>query len=495
MLVSIITVCLNNEDTIVETLNSVLTQKYPHIEHILVDGKSTDGTLKILKKYPFKNKVIISKKDSGPYQAINRGIKKAKGDVIAILNADDIYNSNKIIQIIVNQIKKSPQHIGLFFTDVAYFKYKRFENITRIYKANFNKNDLLNGNMPPHPGTFVKKIFYKKYGCYNETYKIAGDYDFFLRNVYNNNLKFKILNTQSVRMRLGGLSNKNIKSYIINTLEIMKSMKNAEVKYYFIRAFLRFPRKIKQLIILKEKIKWKKAFNLIRTDFYIKNLTSYLILLTNLKKLFYLKKNGFILSALNLAFLGYYEKGSIKVNNHFVTWPDGIFSKYLKFNVKKIPGRKILDQIKIPKNITRFVILGNLNNKSKKFLARRYDKKIQNIPLIYDNAKNIFKKLKYKYSQEDLVLITLPTPKQEELANLILEKNSNAKVICIGASIAIQSGVEKQVPNFMVEFEFLWRLRYETIRRLQRLFISFFYFFKSLLITKKIQNIDIKIVK
>ena len=91
-------------------------------------------------------------------------------------------------------------------------------------------------------------------------------------------------------------------------------------------------------------------------------------------------------------------------------------------------------------------------------------------------------------------MITLPTPKQEELVNLILEKNSNAKVICIGASIAIQSGVEKQVPNFMVEFEFLWRLRYETIRRLQRLFISFFYFFKSLLITKKIHNIDIKIV-
>ena len=84
MLVSIITVCLNNEDTIVETLNSVLAKKYPQIEHILIDGKSTDGTLKILKKYPFKNKVIISKKDTGPYQAMNRGIKKAKGDVILI---------------------------------------------------------------------------------------------------------------------------------------------------------------------------------------------------------------------------------------------------------------------------------------------------------------------------------------------------------------------------------------------------------------------------
>ena len=92
-------------------------------------------------------------------------------------------------------------------------------------------------------------------------------------------------------------------------------------------------------------------------------------------------------------------------------------------------------------------------------------------------------------------MITLPTPKQEELASLILKKNNNAKVICIGASIAIQSGVEKQVPNFISDLEFLWRLRYETRRRVQRLFISFYYFFKSLLITKKIQNIDIEIVK
>jgi len=115
--------------------------------------------------------------------------------------------------------------------------------------------------------------------------------------------------------------------------------------------------------------------------------------------------------------------------------------------------------------------------------------------LIYDNTQNIFKKLKYKYSKKDLVLIALPTPKQEELANLILKKNSDAKVICIGASIAIQSGVEKQVPNFLSDFEFLWRLRYETRRRIKRLLITFYYFFKSILITKKIKNIDVEIVK
>jgi hypothetical protein len=296
-------------------------------------------------------------------------------------------------------------------------------------------------------------------------------------------------------MRIGGLSTKNIKSYIINSAEIIKSMKKAGVSHYFIRAFLRLPKKIGQLIILKEINKWNKSFNLVRSNFYIKNLKSYFILLTNLKKLFYIKKKGFILSALNLAFLGYYEKGLIKNNNYLINWPDGIFSKYFNLKVKKIAGRKILDQIIIPKNITRFVILGNLHDKSKKFLEKRYNKKIYNIPLIYNNAKNIFKKLKYKYLQKDLVMITLPTPKQEQLASFILKKNNNAKVICIGASIAIQSGVEKKVPNFMSDFEFLWRLRYETKRRTKRLLISFYYFFKSVLITKKIQNIDIQIVK
>jgi hypothetical protein len=155
---------------------------------------------------------------------MNRGIKKAKGDVIAMLNADDIYNSNKTIQIIVNKIKKSPKDIGLFFSDVAYFKYKRFENIKRIYNANFNKSDLLKGNMPPHPGSFIKKIIYKKYGYYDETYKIAADYDFFLRNIYFKNLKFKILNTPSVRMRLGGLSTNNFASFIITSIFFVNNL-------------------------------------------------------------------------------------------------------------------------------------------------------------------------------------------------------------------------------------------------------------------------------
>jgi hypothetical protein len=296
-------------------------------------------------------------------------------------------------------------------------------------------------------------------------------------------------------MRIGGLSTKNISSYFINTLEIMRSLKKADLKYNYIRAFLRLPRKIGQLIFLKDSQKWKRSFDLTRTDFYIKNSMTYFVLLKNLKKLFDIKKDGFILSAFNLAFLGYYEKGTIKKNDYLINWPDGIFSKFFNFNIKKIPGRKILDQIIIPKYIRRLVILGNLHDKSKKFLETRYNKKIHHIPLIYDSAKKIFKKMKYRYLKKDLILITLPTPKQEELANLIARKNKNAKIICIGASIAIQSGVEKQVPNFLSDFEFLWRLRYETNRRIKRLFISFYYFFKSMLITKKIHNMDIKIVE
>ena len=106
MKVSIITVCFNSSKTIESTLNSVLTQSYKNIEHLIIDGKSTDGTVEILKNYPFKNKKIISEKDNGLYDAINKGLKLATGEIIAILNSDDIYHSYLTIEKIVDEINK-----------------------------------------------------------------------------------------------------------------------------------------------------------------------------------------------------------------------------------------------------------------------------------------------------------------------------------------------------------------------------------------------------
>ena len=188
MKITILTVCLNSELTILHTLNSVLTQSYKNIEHIIVDGGSADKTLEFLKEYNLKNKIIIHQTKSGIYNAMNLGIKKSKGDYICILNSDDIFNSNTTIEKVVKKIIKD-KDCSIFLGDVIFFNAEKFTKINRNYSVkSFNKNLLKFGVMPPHPGSFVKKELYLKYGLYEENYKIASDYEFFLRTIYKNNL-------------------------------------------------------------------------------------------------------------------------------------------------------------------------------------------------------------------------------------------------------------------------------------------------------------------
>jgi glycosyltransferase involved in cell wall biosynthesis len=179
MKISIITVTLNSAKTLRDTLNSVHSQNYNNIEHIIVDGGSGDETLKILKQYSFKNKKIFIKKNYGIYKSINYGIKHAKGEIIHILNSDDIYNSNSIIKKMMLNIHKQKK-IDLFIGNLIFFKERKINSSTRyIESKKFKKKDLKFGIMPAHPALFVRNRLYKKYGTYNEDFKIASDFDFF----------------------------------------------------------------------------------------------------------------------------------------------------------------------------------------------------------------------------------------------------------------------------------------------------------------------------
>jgi colanic acid biosynthesis glycosyl transferase WcaI len=208
---------------------------------------------------------------------------------------------------------------------------------------------------------------------------------------------------------------------------------------------------------------------------------------------------NFSLSGLNLAFLGYLVKNKIKLNSNIYLWPDGIFYKRFFNNkiIKKIPGRKIITELKIPKNIKNIYVFGNLSSISKKYLTNLYKKKIKHIPLPVSDVNNLYKKYcDFKFLDSDLIFLTLPTPKQEQLANLIIKNNNFFKIICVGGAINMASGLEKPVPLIIekMNFEFLWRLRTDTLRRLRRLVVSsIFYiigeiFFKFRNINKKILN-------
>ena len=183
MKISIITVTLNSDKTLRDTLNSVLSQRYKNIEHIIVDGGSQDQTKAILKRYPNKNKKIYTYKGSGIYAAINYGIKKSKGNFITILNSDDIYQSEKTIMNVVKKIK-SNKKVKIFFGNVAYFEELNYYNIKRFFSADgFKPWQMKFGLIPPHPGSFIKRDIYQKNELYNEDFKIASDFEFFLRNI------------------------------------------------------------------------------------------------------------------------------------------------------------------------------------------------------------------------------------------------------------------------------------------------------------------------
>jgi len=484
MKITIITVTLNSVQTIRDTLNSVCSQNYKNIEHIIVDGGSNDGTLSILEKYKSKKSKIFVKRNLGIYDAINYGIKKSSGKYISILNSDDIFQSNSTIEEMAKIALKNKK-IKIFLGNVAYFDNSDYYNIKRYYSSyGFKKWKMKLGLMPPHPASLIKKEVYDIYGLYDGNFKIAADFEFFLRIFLIKKIKFKTINQTFIRMRTGGISGKNMKSYWISTIEIIKSFENNKLKTNIFLILMRIPVKIHQLFFFnKDNI--NKSFQLFRllfeTDYYTKN--SFKII-ANQKKIPF--NQNFILSGMNLAFLGYYAKDKLFPTQSLYHWPDGIWLKN-HLNINKIPGRDLFKSLEIPKKINNINVLGNLSIKSKKFLETKFKLKVFNQKLPFGNIKDIIK-TKIELKKNSLILITLPTPKQEQLAYYISKKNSNYKIICIGASLAMASGEEKIVPNFMKNYEFLWRLKSDFFRRLKRLIESFFYYIVGKYIYKLYQN-------
>ena len=475
MKLSIITVCLNSEKTISDTINSVNSQNYKNIEHIFIDGGSTDNTINLIKQNPKKNKKIFIKKNTNIYQAMNIGIRKSSGQIIQILNSDDILQSNKKISEVIRVIKKNPNY-DIYLGNVAFFSNNNFYKVKRYYVANKEKiKNLKIGDMPPHPGSFVKKKTYKNCGLYNAEYKIASDFEFFYRSIIIKKQKFKFLNNTIVRMRTGGASNKYLRSYLVTSSEVNKAIKKYNENVSTLKIFLRGVLKIKELFLFNLK-KINKDFELFsfnfNRDLYNKN--SFKIL----KKVNLLNfKQNFILSGMNLAYLGYYAKKILYPSSNIIHWPDGIFTQQV-IDIKKIAGRDLLRKINIPNYIKQITILGNISEKSILYMRKKFKKKIVHIQLPYTNISNLTKK-KISLTRNTLTFITLPTPKQEQLAIELSKKNRNFKIICIGGSIAIASGEEREVPGFMQNYEFIWRLKNDFLRRVKRLLESFIFYLKG----------------
>ena len=206
-------------------------------------------------------------------------------------------------------------------------------------------------------------------------------------------------------------------------------------------------------------------------------------------------KKNFVLSGLNLAFLGYWSEKKINLYENLVHWPDGLFKNIIfSKDIKKIPGRTLVKQMKIEKEIKNLIVAGNCSETSKKYLDIKF-KNVRKtyIPLPFGKSEDLAEFIP-EMKNDDLLFLTLPTPKQEQVAEILVSKFEHYRVICIGAGIEMASGNEKAVPEYLENygFEAIYRLKTDTIRRIRRLTESLFFLLKAV-ISKKLSKIEVKI--
>lgn len=227
MLVSIITVCFNSENTIQDTLESVINQTaFPKIEYIIIDGSSTDSTMSIINKYKQKISKVVSEPDKGIYDAMNKGIQLSTGDVIGILNSDDIYSNNNVIDSIINHFEND-SNLDILYGDLHYVSQFNTNRVVRKWiSKDYYSNFFDDGNVPPHPTLFIRRKVYGEIGLFDLHFRLASDYDFMFRLFKCNKYKSKYISEVLVKMRLGGATNKSLLNVIKGNIEIKRVWKS-----------------------------------------------------------------------------------------------------------------------------------------------------------------------------------------------------------------------------------------------------------------------------
>jgi glycosyltransferase involved in cell wall biosynthesis len=242
MKVSIITVVWNGEKTIKDAIDSVLTQTYEDIEYIVIDGLSTDGTVELVKSYGDKIDKFISEPDKGLYDAMNKGIAQATGDVIGILNSDDFYMDNKVIAKIVKEFED--KRVDSVFADLVYVKPNDLQKVVRYYDSSqFLPDKFQYALYPAHPTFFVKKWVYDRFGLYKTDYRIVADFDIMARFLYTNHISFSYLKEPIIKMRIGGAST-SFNSIWINSLEQLRVCRENNIDSNLFKILLKYPIKI-----------------------------------------------------------------------------------------------------------------------------------------------------------------------------------------------------------------------------------------------------------
>lgn len=254
--VSLITVCFNSDKYLKSAIESVKMQKYSEIEYIIIDGCSKDGTMDIIKEYElqFNNRLKwTSEPDKGIYDALNKGVALATGDIIGFLHSDDLFNSQDTLQHIAHAFKDDD--ISAVYGDLVFVDQQDINKIVRNWKSQSFKPGLLqHGWMPPHPTLFMRREVYEKHGFFNTNLKCAADYDYILRVFRDPTLTFEYLPEVITKMRVGGVSTKGIKNIINKKKEDYWVLKNNKMPYPLWLLFTKNVLKIPQLFFRKKRV-------------------------------------------------------------------------------------------------------------------------------------------------------------------------------------------------------------------------------------------------
>lgn len=247
MRVSIITVVMNREHTISRTISSLQSQTYEDIEHIIVDGLSSDSTPSIVRSLIRPSDKFVSESDKGIYDAINKGLNLASGDIIGILHSDDIYRDKYVIDSVAREFLND--HIDMVYGDVTFFQKSNYRLDKRLYKSKpLSIRGLSWGWMPAHPSIFFRKNVYEQFGPYKTNYAIAADYEFLCRIAANGGITSKYIPEVLVRMQLGGVSSSNIKNTYRLNIETLRACRENGIKTNLIKLLSKYPFKIAEFL-------------------------------------------------------------------------------------------------------------------------------------------------------------------------------------------------------------------------------------------------------
>lgn len=243
MKISIVTVSFNSATTIARTFQSVASQTWPDVEHIVIDGASIDGTMAVIDRYRAGLAKVVCEPDAGIYDAMNKGVALATGEVVAFLNADDFYKDTGVLARVAGAMQAG--QLDAMYGDVEFFRPGQQGKVVRRYNSGrFTRSGLGWGWMPAHPALFVRRVLFERYGMFRTDYRIAGDFEFIVRVFKHSELRHRHLPESLVCMQMGGISTSGWRSTLQLNREMMRACQSNSIPTNWSKLLLRYPLKV-----------------------------------------------------------------------------------------------------------------------------------------------------------------------------------------------------------------------------------------------------------